>query len=339
MNAIIETINRALAEAETKAAAAADGAAVEQIRIDYLGRNGLFPALSKEMGSVPPEERKETGRAFNEGRNRIQSLIDEAAARLAAGPESASDAIDLSLPGRRWSCGRKHPITILTDECVALFRRMGFLVAEGPEIETVFNNFDALNTPQDHPSRDPQDTFYFADGRILRSQTSPVQIRTMMSHEPPVRIVAPGRVFRRDTPDATHGMNFHQLEGLYIDRDVSLADLKSVLRTFATEMYGPKVKIRLRPHFFPFTEPSVEYDFSCIMCGGKGCPVCKNSGWIEIAGAGMVDPNVLRNVGYDPEVWSGYAFGLGLERLAMLRYRIPDLRYLYENDVRFLEQF
>ena len=340
MNAIIEKINRALAEAEARAAAAADSAAIEQLRIDYLGRNGLFPALSKEMGGVPVEERKETGRAFNTGRSRIQELLDEAAGRLrSAGAEAAAEQLDLTLPGRRRMTGHKHPITMVADECVAVFRRMGFIVADGPEIEDIFHNFDALNTPQDHPSRDEQDTFYFPDGRILRTQTSPVQIRVMESHEPPVRIVAPGRVFRRDTPDATHGMNFHQIEGLYIDRNVSMADLKSVLQTFATEMFGSGVKIRLRPHFFPFTEPSVEYDFSCHMCGGKGCPVCKNSGYIEIAGAGMVDPAVLRNVGYDPEVWSGYAFGMGIERLAMLRYRIPDLRYLDENDVRFLEQF
>ncbi len=338
MNAIIEKINRAVTEAEAKATAA-DAAAVEQLRIDYLGRNGLFPALSKEMGSVAPEERKSTGRAFNEGRNRIQEIIDAAQARLRKSGNEDNGALDLSLPGRRPKVGRKHPITIVADECAAVFRRMGFVVAEGPEIEDIFHNFDALNTPQDHPSRDPQDTFYFADGRILRTQTSPVQIRVMESHEPPVRIVAPGRVFRRDTPDATHGMNFHQIEGLYVDKGVSMADLKSVLQSFAVEMYGPKMKIRLRPHFFPFTEPSVEYDFSCIMCGGKGCPVCKHSGWIEIAGAGMVDPAVLRNVGYDPEIWSGYAFGMGIERMAMLRYRIPDLRLLYENDVRFLEQF
>ncbi len=340
MNAIIEKINRALAEAETRAAAATDKAAIEQLRIDYLGRNGLFPALSKEMGSVPAEERKETGRAFNAGRTRIQELIDGAMERSGStAADSVTERPDLTLPGRRRMTGHKHPITMVADECVAVFRRMGFIVADGPEIEDVFHNFDALNTPQDHPSRDEQDTFYFPDGRILRTQTSPVQIRVMESHEPPVRIVAPGRVFRRDTPDATHGMNFHQIEGLYIDRNVSMADLKSVLQTFATEMFGSGVKIRLRPHFFPFTEPSVEYDFSCHMCGGKGCPVCKNSGYIEIAGAGMVDPAVLRNVGYDPEVWSGYAFGMGIERLAMLRYRIPDLRYLYENDVRFLEQF
>ncbi|MBO5306544.1 MAG: phenylalanine--tRNA ligase subunit alpha [Lentisphaeria bacterium] len=339
MNAIIEKINAAIADAEVKASAAADAAAIEALRIEYLGRNGLFPALSKEMGTVAPEERKDTGRAFNMGRNRIQELIDTAADRLAASGSGNAEHLDLTLPGRRWKAGHKHPVTIVADECVAVFRRMGFIVADGPEIEDIYHNFDALNTPQDHPSRDPQDTFYFNDGRILRTQTSPVQIRVMESNEPPVRIVAPGRVYRRDTPDATHGMNFHQIEGLYIDKNVSLADLKSVLQTFATEMYGPKVKIRLRPHFFPFTEPSVEYDFSCIMCGGKGCPVCKHSGYIEIAGAGMVDPAVLKNVGYDPEVWSGFAFGLGIERLAMLRYRIPDLRLLYENDVRFLEQF
>ncbi len=339
MNAIIEKINAALADAERRLAAAATPAEVEQLRIELIGRNGLFPALSREMGTVPAAERRETGAAFNSGRARIQEGIEAAVRRLAAAPAAAAAKLDLTLPGRRWRTGHKHPISIVVDECVAIFRRMGFIVADGPEIESVYHNFDALNTPLDHPSRDPQDTFYFADGRILRSQTSPVQIRVMESQEPPVRIVAPGRVYRRDTPDATHGMNFHQIEGLYIDRDVSMSDLKSVLQSFAVEMFGPRAKIRLRPHFFPFTEPSVEYDFSCIMCEGKGCPVCKNSGYIEIAGAGMVDPNVLRNVGYDPEVWSGFAFGMGIERLAMLRYRIGDLRYLYENDVRFLGQF
>ena len=341
MNSIIEKINAALEEAESLLARAASAEEIEAVRIKLLGRNGLFPALSKEMGSVPPEERRETGSAFNVGRSRLQEWMDAARARLAGAGAAAKSAEtpDPTLPGRRWHVGHRHPISIITDECVAIFRRMGFTVADGPEIEDVYHNFDALNTPADHPSRDPGDTFYFADGRLLRTQTSPVQIRVMESHEPPVRIVAPGRVFRRDTPDATHGMNFHQIEGLYIDRGVSMSDLKSVLQTFATEMYGPKAKIRLRPHFFPFTEPSVEYDFSCMMCEGRGCPVCKHSGYIEIAGAGMVDPNVLRNVGYDPEIWSGFAFGLGLERLAMLRYRIGDIRYLYENDVRFLGQF
>ena len=338
MNTIIEAINRAVEEAKSRCSAAKSQAEIEAVRIDYLGRNGLFPELSRQMGSIPAEERRETGGAFNTGRTAIQQFMDEAVARFANSSQD-DDAIDLTLPGRRQMAGRKHPISRLAEECVAIFRRMGFIAVDGPEIESIYHNFDALNTPKDHPSRDPQDTFYFPDGRILRSQTSPVQIRVMETHEPPVRIVAPGRVFRRDTPDATHGMNFHQIEGLYVDRNVSMADLKSVLQDFAREMFGPDVRIRLRPHFFPFTEPSVEYDFSCVVCGGKGCNVCKHSGWIEIAGAGMVDPQVFRNVGYDPNEWSGYAFGLGIERLAMLRFHIPDLRFLYENDVRFLEQF
>ncbi|QSH42598.1 phenylalanine--tRNA ligase subunit alpha [Lentisphaerota bacterium ZTH] len=337
---MIEKIDAALVDAEQRLAAAASEAEIEKVRVDIFGRKGLFPALSKEMKNVAPEQRKDTGIAFNVAKQKFQKLLDAANERLNAGTaESDGEEIDLTLPGRRWKVGRKHPVTKIIDDAVAVFRRMGFIVASGPELETVYHNFDALNTPKDHPSRDPGDTFYFADGRLLRTQTSPVQIRVMESQEPPVRIVAPGRCFRRDTPDATHSMNFHQIEGLYIDEDVSLADLKSVLRAFAHEMFGPSVEVRLRPHFFPFTEPSVEYDFSCIMCEGKGCPVCKNSGWLEIAGAGMVDPNVLKNVGYDPEKWSGFAFGMGVERLAMLRYRISDIRWLYENDVRFLEQF
>ncbi len=338
-NVVVEAIERALADAAARLECAETPEAVESVRVDIIGRKGLFPALSKQMGDLSAEERAAAGRAFNPAKEELTALIDAALARLQDRAAAAVAGIDMTLPGRRPPVGHKHPIVKVIDECVAIFRRMGFLVAEGPEIEEVYFNFDALNTPPDHPSRDPGDTFYFEDGRLLRTQTSPVQIRVMESHEPPVRIVAPGRCFRRDTPDATHSMNFHQIEGLYIDRNVSLADLKAVLQTFATEMFGPGVRIRLRPHFFPFTEPSVEYDFSCIMCGGKGCPVCKHSGYLEIAGAGMVDPNVLRNVGYDPEVWSGFAFGMGIERLAMMRYRIGDIRWLYENDVRFLAQF
>lgn len=338
-NVVVEAIERALADAASRLACAETPEAVEAVRVDIIGRKGLFPALSKQMGDLSPEERAAAGRAFNPAKEKLSALIDAALARLRSKAEAAGSRIDMTLPGRRPAVGHKHPIVKVVDECVAIFRRMGFLVADGPEIEEVYFNFDALNTPPDHPSRDPGDTFYFDDGRLLRTQTSPVQIRVMESHEPPVRIVAPGRCFRRDTPDATHSMNFHQIEGLYVDRNVSMADLKAVLQTFATEMFGPDVRIRLRPHFFPFTEPSVEYDFSCIMCGGRGCPVCKNSGYLEIAGAGMVDPNVLKNVGYDPEIWSGFAFGMGIERLAMMRYRIGDIRWLYENDVRFLAQF
>ena len=339
-NPIIEKINQAISDVEQRLSTDVSVADIEQVRIDIFGRKGMFPALSKEMKNVPPEQRRETGQAFNVAKQKFQSLIDAATERLSsASAEAGGDEVDLTLPGRKWQAGRKHPVNIMIDDCVAVFRRMGFIVAAGPDMESVHNNFDALNTPQDHPSRDAADTFYFADGRLLRSQTSPVQIRVMENQEPPIRIVAPGRCYRRDTPDATHSMNFHQIEGLYIDKEVSMADLKSILLAFAHEMFGPKVKIRLRPHFFPFTEPSVEYDFSCIICGGKGCSVCKDSGWIEIAGAGMVDPNVLENVGYDPEIWSGFAFGMGIERLAMLRHRIADIRWLYENDTRFLQQF
>ncbi len=339
-NPIIAQIEAALRNAESRLSGTTDKSEIENVRIELSGRKGLFPALSQQMGTLEPEERKLTGQAFNTAKNRLQELIDAAMERLNTGSDSGDgELLDLTLPGRRLRLGHKHPVTTVIDDSVAVFRRMGFIVAAGPEMETVYHNFDALNTPADHPSRDPGDTFYFADGRLLRTQTSPVQIRVMESQEPPVRIVAPGRCFRRDTPDATHSMNFHQIEGLYIDRGVSMADLKSVLQSYAHEMFDTNVSIRLRPHFFPFTEPSVEYDFSCIMCGGKGCSVCKQSGWLEIAGAGMVDPNVLRAVGYDPEIWSGFAFGMGIERLAMLRYRINDIRLLYENDVRFLEQF
>ncbi len=335
---IVEQISEALAKAGTDLAAAQTSAAIEEVRVRLIGRKGLLTSLTKDMGAVAPEERRAIGQAFNRAKNELAAMLTAAEERLGAAG-TKNNAIDVTLPGRSWTHGHKHPVTQIIDECVTIFRRMGFTVADGPEIETVHHCFDALNAPADHPSRSPSDTFYFADGRLLRTQTSTVQIRTMESQEPPVRIIAPGRCFRRDTPDATHGMNFHQCEGLYIDRDVSMADLKSVLQNFAWELFGKNVSIRLRPHFFPFTEPSVEYDFSCIMCGGKGCPVCKQSGYIEIAGAGMVDPNVLRNVGYDPEIWSGYAFGIGMERLSMLRHRIGDLRNLYENDVRFLRQF
>jgi phenylalanyl-tRNA synthetase alpha chain len=220
-----------------------------------------------------------------------------------------------------------------------IFDRIGFSVATGPDVETVFHNFDALNTPADHPSRDEQDTFYLEDGTLLRTQTSPIQIRHMENHPPPVRIIAPGRAYRRDTPDATHSANFHQIEGLYVDRKVSMADLKSDLSYFAREVLGPQAKVRFRPHFFPFTEPSVEVDFTCHVCSGKGCRVCKDSGWIEIAGAGMVDPDVFQAVGYSPEQVTGYAFGMGVERIAMIMLEIDDIRRLYENDVRFLRQF
>lgn len=334
----ITDLENTLVAAQAELNAAADAAAVEAVRVKYLGRKGILQTVMAGLAALPPAEKPEGGKAANRLKNGIQAALDAAVERL-GGSVRTGPLLDVTLPGRRRTSGRKHPISQVFEDTVAIFRRMGFIVADGPEIETVHYNFDALNTPDDHPSREPQDTFYFPDGRILRTQTSPVQVRVMEKTRPPVRIVCPGRVFRRDTPDATHGMNFHQIEGLYVDRNVSLADLKGTLATFAKELLGNDVKIRFRPHFFPFTEPSVECDFSCIMCGGKGCRVCKQSGWLEIAGAGMVNPNVFRAVGYDPEEWTGYAFGMGIERIAMIRHAINDLRLLYENDVRFLHQF
>jgi len=319
---------------------AADNDQVEAVRIDFVGRNGQIPALMKELRNVPSEEKPAVGKLANQVKNEIQTALEEAQERLQSGGSDSEEAgIDVTLPGRKTRIGHKHPISRVMDDTVEIFRRLGFIAADGPDLETEYHNFDALNTPEDHPSRDIQDTFYLPDGRLLRTQTSPVQIRVMESQEPPVRIICPGRCFRRDTPDATHSMNFHQIEGLYVDKNVSLADLKGTLRTFAHELLGADVDVRFRPHFFPFTEPSIEYDFSCIICGGEGCRVCSNSGWLEISGAGMVDPAVFEAVGYDPEEWSGYAFGMGIERIAMIRYAINDIRLLYENDMRFLGQF
>ncbi len=332
-------LEAAKAESLKEIAAAADAAAVEALRVKYVGRNGSIPALIKAMKDVPKEERPAFGKA-------IQAWKAEVEAALRKGGAGAADeraiAADLTLPGRWFGLGVQHPLSRVIEETARIFGRLGFTVADGPELENRFNNFTALNTPPHHPSQDRTDTFWFNDDCLLRTQTSPVQIRTMLANKPPVRVICPGRTFRRDTTDATHSANFHQIEGLYVDetatKPVSLADLKSVLAYFAKEMMGDSVTVRFRPHFFPFTEPSVEVDFSCHVCKGKGCNVCKQSGWIEVAGAGMVDPRVFQHVGWDPEQVSGYAFGFGVERIAMIKYGIPDIRWLYENDVRFLEQ-
>lgn len=336
LNALTEVKNSTL----ERLTSTQDSAQLETIRIDVLGRNGSLTALSKQMGSLPNELKPKAGAAFHATKNEIQMAFEATNERLSATTEKEiKNAIDVTLPPRMPQIGHMHPISQVMDECVDIFRRMGFVVAEGPEIEDVYHIFDALNTPADHPTRDPKDTFYFNDGRLLRTQTSGVQVRVMEKTQPPIRIISPGRTYRRDTPDATHSMNFHQIEGLYVAEKVSLADLKSTLLHFAKELLGSDAKIRMRPHFFPFTEPSVEVDFSCIMCGGSGCRICKQSGYLEIMGAGMVDPNVFKTVGIDPEKYTGFAFGMGLERIAMLRYKINDIRFLYENDVRFLEQF
>ena len=336
VNELAELKTQALAEAR----GAADAAALEAVRIKWLGRSGQLPALMKGLGTLAPEVRREAGRLANELKNELTAALDERKAGFEAATASTSiSAFDATLPGRWRPLGSLHPITQVIERATAIFRTMGFTVASGPDIETVFNNFTALNTPESHPSRSPSDTFYLKDDLILRTQTSPVQIRVMLSQKPPIRIIAPGRCYRRDTTDATHSANFHQIEGLYVDRKVSLADLKGDVSHFAQQMMGPDVKVRFRPHFFPFTEPSVEYDFSCHVCGGKGCRVCKQSGWIEISGAGLVNPRVFEQVGINPEEWQGYAFGMGVERIAMILFSIGDIRNLYENDVRFLAQF
>lgn len=333
---IIQLTTQAVAEAQ----AAGTAADIEAVRVKYLGRKGLLPAIMEGMKDLPAEERPEAGRRANELKQALNAALESARAALqSAGRAGDQKRFDPTLPGLWRGLGARHPVSLVIEEAIRIFGMLGFTVADGPDIETEYHNFDALNTPADHPSRDTQDTFWLASGQLLRTQTSPVQIRVMESRRPPVRIIAPGRCYRRDTTDATHSANFHQIEGLYVDRRVSMADLKGDITFFAHRMMGKDVKVRFRPHFFPFTEPSVEYDFSCHLCAGQGCRVCKQSGWIEISGAGMVNPKVFRTVGYDPEATTGYAFGMGVERIAMIKYGIEDIRHLYDNDVRFLEQF
>jgi len=328
------------AQSLEEVSAATDRAALEAIRVRYVGRNGQIPAVIKQMKDVPAEERPAFGKQAQAWRAALEAALNEKQAGFAAEvAEQQGPVFDHTLPGRWFAPGTKHPVSQVMEETAAIFARLGFTVADGPDIENRFNNFTALNTPAHHPSMDASDTFWMTDDLLLRTQTSPVQIRMMTQHQPPVRIITPGRTYRRDTTDATHSANFHQIEGLYVDtKPVSLADLKSTLAYYASEMMGSKAGVRFRPHFFPFTEPSVEVDFSCHVCGGKGCRVCKMSGWIEIAGAGMVDPRVFQFVGYDPNAVYGYAFGFGVERIAMIKYGIPDIRWLYENDMRFLSQ-
>ena len=345
----LEELENGKAASLAEIAAASDAADVERLRIKYVGRNGSIPALIKGMKDVPKEERPAFGKAVQAWRAEVEAAL----AAKSAGPSAGrAEEVDGTLPGRWPALGVEQPLSRVVADTARIFGKLGFTVADGPDIETRFNNFTALNTPLHHPTNDRTDTFWIdsaeirgegdaqsPDDLLLRTQTSPVQIRTMLANKPPVRVICPGRTYRRDTTDATHSANFHQIEGLYVDtKSVSLADLKSVLAYFAKEMMGDSVTVRFRPHFFPFTEPSVEVDFSCHVCGGKGCGVCKQSGWIEVAGAGMVDPRVFRHVGWDPEKVSGYAFGFGVERVAMIKYGIPDIRWLYENDLRFLSQ-
>jgi phenylalanyl-tRNA synthetase alpha chain len=333
----LEELEKNRAESIAEIEAVKDAGEVEKLRVKYVGRSGLIPAIIKAMKDVPKEERPAFGKAVQAWKAEVEALL--AAKGTSAAPAASGEMIDATLPGRWDAPGFEHPLSRVIVESARIFAKLGFTVADGPDIENPFNNFTALNTPPHHPSQDRSDTFWLAADALLRTQTSPVQIRTMLENEPPVRVICPGRTYRRDTTDATHSANFHQIEGLYVDtKPVSLADLKSVLAYFAKEMMGTDAGVRFRPHFFPFTEPSVEVDFTCHVCKGKGCNVCKQSGWIEIAGAGMVDPRVFKHVGWDPQKVSGYAFGFGVERIAMIKYGIPDIRWLYENDLRFLSQ-
>lgn len=317
--------------------------ALNLLRDKYLGRkSGLIAAEKKRIGSLSSEERAGFGQQVNEISAEVEAEIARLSEQFAAQAETLAlerDKIDVSLPGTRPRQGHLHPITLVRQRIEEVFVSMGYSVEDGPEIETSFYNFDALNIPPGHPARESADTFYVSENLALRSQTSTVQIHTMQHQKPPLRVIAPGRVFRRDTPDPTHNPMFFQVEGLNVDRHITLADLKGTLQKFVEMMFGASVRTRFRPSYFPFTEPSAEVDFSCYVCGGTGCRICKGSGWIELGGSGMVHPNVLEKVGIDPEEFSGFAFGLGIDRMAGLMYDIDDIRLLFENDIRFLEQF
>lgn len=311
------------------------------VRTKYLGRKGLLTGMLRNISSVPVEERRAFGMRCNEVKELLEKHIEEALRRKAEDQKAewlAGQPFDVTLPGRGIRAGRVHPVIQIRNEICGIFAAFGFSVVEGPEVELDYYNFEALNIPKDHPARDMQDTFYIEDSMVLRTHTSPVQVRVMEKVKPPVRILSPGRVYRPDS-DVSHTPMFHQIEGLLVDRGVSFGDLKGILTAFLRKIFGEDTILRFRPSFFPFTEPSAEVDIRCVMCGGKGCRICGQSGWLEILGSGMVDPAVFQNVGYDPELYTGFAFGMGLERIAMLKYGISDIRLLFENDIRFLKQF
>ncbi|MDD4894644.1 MAG: phenylalanine--tRNA ligase subunit alpha [Candidatus Omnitrophica bacterium] len=315
---------------------------LEEFRLKYLGRKGILAQLTSQIPLLPQEERALFGQQVNALKNRILSLVSEKQKSITGGPiHRKADIYDISMPGIAQELGRLHPITQVIDEICTIFNRMGFSIVEGPDIETEFNNFTGLNIPLEHPSRDAFDTFYLKgkDKLLLRSHTSPVQIRVMKSRKPPLAIVVPGRVYRPDATDASHSFMFHQIEGFMVSENIRFSDLKGVLELVARAVFGKDIKMRFRPHFFPFTEPSAEVDISCIICKGKGCSVCGRKGWLEILGSGMIHPNVFKHVGYDPKKYTGFAFGMGIERIAMLKFGIDDIRLFFENDLRFLKQF
>jgi len=334
-----DLINQYLIEIESFTTQSAEE--LEQFRIKYLSKKGLIPALFEDFRNVPPEQRREVGQALNNLKNLAQDKVNALKEQIESSVQETRSDIDLTLPADFQPVGSRHPLSIVRNEIVQIFSRIGFVVAEGPEIEDDWHNFTALNFQQDHPARDMQDTFFISKNPeiLLRTHTSSVQIRAMEQRKPPLREIYPGRVFRNEAISARAHCIFHQVEGLYVDHDVSFADLKQTLYYFAHEMYGEGTQVRFRPSYFPFTEPSAEMDVSCFVCGGKGCPICKYSGWVEILGCGMVDPSVLENCGIDSNEYTGFAFGMGIERIAILKYRIQDIRLFFENDVRFLKQF
>ncbi len=327
------------AEAKRRIEAAPDAESLEELRVEFLGRRGKLTELLRRLGKLGPEDRPRAGALANEVKTAIQQALTARTAELAKG-DAVEVTLDYTLPGRKVNVRRRHPVNQVIEELVFIFCDLGFTVVEGPLIETEHYNFDALNTPPDHPARDEKDTLYLRDfPLLLRTETSPVQIRTMEKQKPPIRIIAPGRCYRNDTADARHYPVFHQIEGLWVDEGISFAHLKGILLEFARSIFGPGAQIRFRPHFFPFTEPSAEIEATCPACEGDGCRVCSNVGWIELGGAGMVDPAVLEPLGIDPERYTGFAFGIGPERIAMVRYGVTDIRLFYENDLRFLRQF
>ncbi len=335
---IIQNLKNLKSKFDEQIAKGSDNNLNEELRIRFLGRRGELATFFALMGKIAEQDRPRLGQELNKLKLYFQDQIENYKSAGESKPKRI-EFFDASLPGIFKKMGRKHPLYQVLDEIKEIFLSFGFNIETGPELETDFYNFEALNIPKDHPSRDLQDTFYISEDLVMRTHTSPVQIRTMEKMRPPIRMIAPGKCYRKDALDATHSPIFHQVEGLCVDVGVTFADLKGVIEAFAKRLFGDDVKIRFRPSFFPFTEPSAEYDFSCVKCGGKGCNICKGTGWLEISGAGMVDPAVFKFVDYDSTKYTGYAFGMGVERIAMLKYQIPDIRYFYENDLRFLNQF
>jgi phenylalanyl-tRNA synthetase alpha chain len=341
VEALVQQLESLQTTAEKEFLAAENQEVLANIRVKYLGKKSQVSQSMKLLSQLSPEHRPVAGKAINDVKKFLQDLYLSRERQFGEEEKQRKlleERIDVTLPGRRLSLGKKHPLTQITEEAQAIFSGLGFAIAEGPEVELDYYNFEALNFPKDHPSRDMQDTFFVTDDVVLRTHTSPVQIRMMEKMSPPVRFIAPGKVYRHDA-DISHSPMFHQIEGVFVDTDVTMADLKGVLELFVHEMFGAGTKLRFRPSFFPFTEPSAEVDISCVMCKGKGCRVCSQTGWLEILGSGMIDPNVFAYVNYDPEEYSGYAFGMGVERIAMLKFGIDDIRLFFENDMRFLEQF